>query len=90
MRAYEQAVKDEKYHDGAQVTEEQDALYYAAQEFVKISEGLVVNEKLREGLEIGVEVMISCKGGYYYIPSPHFFKYVAPYFELKGIEISTF
>jgi hypothetical protein len=31
---------------------------------------------------------VSTKGGYYYIPFHHFFKYVKPYLENKGLRIA--
>ena len=55
--------------------------------FVEIARGLVIDKGLREALEYGRETMISCPGGYYYIPVHYFFKYVARYLEHNGIKV---
>jgi len=55
--------------------------------FREITNDLIVNKQLRQGLSGVREVMISCSKGYYYIPEKDFFKYVAPYFKINGIEV---
>jgi hypothetical protein len=55
--------------------------------FIEIAQGLVIDKGLREALKYGREVMISCPGGYYYIPEKDFFKYVAPYLEINGLRV---
>ena len=59
-----------------------------AQIFLKIAMEVEVDEKLNMGLDSDVEILLSCAGGYYYIPMHHFFKYVKPYLEINGLRIA--
>lgn len=59
----------------------------AVDKFIEIQQGLVIDKGLSTALNYGREVMISCPGGYYYIPEKDFFKYVAPYLEINGLRV---
>lgn len=63
-------------------------LQMLAQIFLKISQGIHADMSLDMALDTDVEVLISARGGYYYIPFHHFFKYVKPYLENKGLRIA--
>lgn len=64
-----------------------DDIVSAIDAFREITDNLVVDKQLRQGLSGIREVMISCPSGYYYIPAKDFFKYVAPYFEINGLQV---
>ena len=59
----------------------------AAKSFIEITNGIVADEKLRAGLDMSVEILLSAKGGYYYVPEHYFFKYVRPYLEINGLQV---
>jgi hypothetical protein len=59
-----------------------------AQIWLKIAMEVDFDVGLNQALNTDVEVLLSAKGGYYYIPYHHFFKYVKPYLEIKGLRIA--
>jgi len=59
-----------------------------AQIFLKIATEVEVDQNLNMALDTDVEVLVSCPGGYYYIPAHHFFKYVKPYLEINGLQVA--
>ena len=59
-----------------------------AQIWLKIAMETHADMNLDNALSTDVEILVSAKGGYYYIPFHHFFKYVKPYLENKGLRIA--
>lgn len=59
-----------------------------AQIWLKIAMEVDYDVGLNQALDTDVEILLSAKGGYYYIPFHHFFKYVKPYLEINGLRVA--
>lgn len=58
-------------------------------EYERMIGGIQADTNLRAAIHSGHEIQVSAKGGYYYIPEPYFFKYVAPDLERLGVQVEN-
>lgn len=63
-------------------------LNIVAQVWLKIAMEVDFDVGLNQALDTDVEILLSARGGYYYIPYHHFFKYVKPYLEINGLRVA--
>lgn len=63
-------------------------LNLVAQVWLKIAMEVDFDVGLNQALDTDVEILLSARGGYYYIPYHHFFKYVKPYLEINGLRVA--